>query len=69
MTDPKAPFFHKPTAAKPVQVTMPLIQFMNDSKYRASFGEWLYQNYESLTAEYKKYGRFLTLQEIEDGIL
>ena len=69
MTDSKAPFFHKPTAAKPAQVTMPLIQFMNDPKYRVAFGLWLYERFNGLTAEYKKHGRFLTLQEIEDGIL
>jgi hypothetical protein len=51
------------------QVTMPVIQFMNDPKYRAAYGRWLYDNFDSLVAEYNTHGRFLSLQEIESNPL
>ena len=55
-------------AAKPAQVTLPVIQFMNDPQFRASYGKWLYDNFNELTAEYKVNGRFLTLQEINEPL-
>jgi len=64
VTEPKAPFFYK-EAAKPAPVTMPVIQWVNDPQYRASFGLWLHKNFDSLVNEFKTHGRFLTLQEIE----
>ena len=64
ISDPKAPFFYKPVE-KPRQVTMPVIQWVNDPQYRVSFGQWLAANFDSLVSEYKTHGRFLTLQEIE----
>ena len=67
ISDPKAPFFYKPVATKAPPVTMPVIQFVNDPQYRVGFGMWLYERFNGLSDEYKKYGRFLTLQEIESG--
>ena len=52
------------TSAKPAP-TMPEIMFVNDAKYRASFGMWLYDNFFDLVSEYKTHGRFLTLDETE----
>lgn len=65
MLDFKQNFF---TSAKPAP-TMPEVQFCNDPKFRASFGGWLADNFDALAAEYKKYGRFLTLAEIEENPL
>ncbi len=53
--------------AKPEPVTMPLIQWVNDPKYRRDFGLWCHENFDSLVNEYKQYGRFLTLKEIENN--
>jgi len=41
------------------------IAFCNDAKLRASFGQWLYDNFSDLVNEYKIHGRFLTLAETE----
>jgi hypothetical protein len=62
MLDFKQNFF---TSAKPAQ-TMPEIAWVNDPKYRRNYGMWLYENFDSLTHEYKTYGRFLSLHEIQD---
>lgn len=42
------------------------IAFVNDPKFRAEFGMWLYERFTGLSSEYKKHGRFLTLHEITD---
>ena len=52
--------------AQPAPVSLPLIQFMNDPRYRAGYGAWLYDNFDSLVDEYKYYGRFLRLSEFQD---
>ena len=62
--DIKPNFFSKTSAAP--AVSMPVIQFVNDPKYREDFGFWLYENFDELVAEYKKYGRFLSLSELQD---
>ena len=54
--------------AKPA-ASLPEIQFTNDPKFRAIFGEWLSENFDTLTAEYQKHRRFLSLAEIEDSPL
>lgn len=61
MLEVKPNFF---TSAKPAP-SMPEIVFANDPKYRASFGRWCYDNFDSLVAEFKLHGRFLTLAETE----
>jgi len=66
--DIKANFFSK-AATAPAPVTMPVIQFVNDPEYRRAFGTWLADNFNILAAEYKQYGRFLSLQEIQDSPL
>ena len=61
MLDFKPNFF---SASKPAQ-QMLSIAFCNDPKYRAAFGQWLYDNFSDLVNEYKIHGRFLTLAETE----
>jgi len=60
------PNFFSKAATAPAPVTMPIIQFVNDPAYRRAFGTWLADNFEELAHEYKKHGRFLTLQELQD---
>lgn len=50
---------------KPEPVTVDTIRLLNDDAFRRDFGMWLYERFNNLTAEYKKHGRFLTLQEIQ----
>jgi hypothetical protein len=58
------------TSAKPApQQQMLQIAFSNDAKLRARFGEWLADNFDTLVDEYKTYGRFLTLKEIQENPL
>ena len=63
--DIKANFFSKTSAAP--AVSMPVIQFVADPKYREDFGMWLYENFDDLAREYKAYGRFLSLSELQDS--
>jgi hypothetical protein len=65
--DIKPNFFS--STAKPAPVTMPVIQWVNDPKYRRDFGQWLYENFDTLISEYKTHGRFLSLQELQDSPL
>lgn len=66
MLEIKQNFF---TAAKPApQQQMLQIAFSNDAKLRAKFGEWLYENFDILADEFKYYGRFLTLDEINNPL-
>jgi len=62
MLDLKQNFF---TSAAPAP-SMPEIMWANDPLYRREYGSWLYENYETLIAEYKRYGRFLSLSEVEN---
>ena len=48
------------------QVTMPLILWQNDPQFRHGFGRWLQDNFETLVQEYKQYGRFLSLKELDE---
>jgi hypothetical protein len=67
MPDIKQNFF---TNASPApQQQMLQIAFSNDAKLRAKFGAWLYDNFDTLADEFKYYGRFLTLAEIEENPL
>ena len=61
MLEVKPNFF---STAKPAPQMLE-IAFCNDPKYRAAFGQWLYDNFDNLVAEQKKHGRFLTLAETE----
>ena len=58
----------KPEKPRP-KYEMLQIAFTNDPKLRASFGAWLYEQFDTLVAEYKKYGRFRTLQELTENPL
>jgi len=66
MIDFKPNFF---SSAKPASESLLQIAFCNDPKFRASYGQWLYENFDDLAREYKTYGRFLTLAEIEENPL
>ena len=56
------------TGGTKAQVSMPMIQWVNDPQYRAGYGQWLYENFDELAREYKKHGRFLSLQEINEPL-
>lgn len=64
MPDIRQNFF---TGAAPQQ-QMLQIAFVNDPKLRARFGEWLYDNFDILSDEFKYYGRFLSLDEINNPL-
>jgi hypothetical protein len=56
------------TKPAPVPTTQLLqIALVNDPKFRERFGMWLYDSYSELMEEYKTYGRFLSLKEIESS--
>jgi hypothetical protein len=61
------PNFFTSAATKPAP-TMAEVMFANDAKYRASFGMWLADNFDILADEYKYYGRFLSLHEINNPL-
>jgi hypothetical protein len=63
----KPNFFSKQAASAPSLASQ--IAWANDPKFRAEFGGWLYDNFSDLVAEYKKHGRFLTLQELSENPL
>jgi hypothetical protein len=65
------PNFFTGSAANPApvpQVQMLQIAFSNDPKFRADFGGWLYDNFSELAREYKTYGRFLPLSELNNPL-
>ena len=51
------------------QYEMLQIAFANDPHLRRDFGLWLYERFDTLVAEYKTHGRFLSLQELHDSPL
>jgi hypothetical protein len=53
------------TPAAKTASAMLQISFVNDPKFRARVGAWLYENFDAFAAEYKRHGRFLTLAETE----
>jgi len=59
--------FFTSAASKPAP-TMPEIMWANDPRYRAAFGGWCYENFDILVDEYKYYGRFLSLHEINNPL-
>ena len=63
----KPNFFSPSDAALPANVMLQ-IAFANDPKFRASFGSWLYDNFDLLVEEHNTYGRFLTQDELESPL-
>ena len=61
----KPNFFTSAAPAKPSEFQLIQIAFANDPNFRMKFGLWLADNFDSLAAEFKTHGRFLTLQEVE----
>lgn len=55
-------------APSPGATQMMQIAWSNDPIFRRSFGMWLYAEFDTLMAEHKQHGRFLSLQEIENPL-